>query len=393
MADLKRPDLSPVIVVGGDANALSIARNLGRAGIPVYALNYPSEMIRHSRYARYIDIPTGDRGGDAWAEYLLSPASDHLIGAVLLAASDEAIMMITNHRDALLRKYKLDLSDSCAQRQMLNKLATYIAAREAGVPTPKFWIAETLEDVEAVRDDLVYPLLVKPQFTHEFGKRFKGKFITVDNYADLCSAFETITKAGIRTLLMEKIPGPDDQLCSYYTYLDEEGTNCFDFTKRIIRRFPVNMGGACYHITDYVPDVKELALRLFRHVGLRGLANAEFKRDTRDGQLKLIECNARFTAADCLVAASGFNLSLFVYRRLTGRPQEPLVNYRSGVRLWDPRRDYYAFRQLRDIGQLSFGQWLRSVLRPQTFSYFAWYDPVPGIMKSPYSRRLFSRWK
>ena len=62
------------------------------------------------------------------------------------------------------------------------------------------------------------------------------------------------------------------------------------------------------------------ALRLFRHVGLRGLANVEFKLDPRDGQYKLIECNARFTAANGLVAKSGIDLGRFVYCRAVGLP-------------------------------------------------------------------------
>jgi hypothetical protein len=57
------------------------------------------------------------------------------------------------------------------------------------------------------------------------------------------------------------------------------------------------MGNACYHLTDWNPEVGDLSLKLFQWVGLRGLANAEFKRDERDGKLKLIECNARFTAS------------------------------------------------------------------------------------------------
>ena len=82
------------------------------------------------------------------------------------------------------------------------------------------------------------------------------------------------------------------------------------------------MGTACYHITDWVPEIVEPSLRLFRHVGLRGLANVEYKLDPRDGRHKLIECNARFTASNCLVSASGVNLAAFVYNRLTGRPAD-----------------------------------------------------------------------
>jgi len=134
-------------------------------------------------------------------------------------------------------------------------------------------------------------------------------------------------------MLVELIPGLDDRLCSYYTYLDERGEPLFDFTKRVIRRNPPGMGGACYHVTDWIPEICEPALKLFRHVGLRGLANVEFKRDDRDGQYKLIECNARFTASNCLIERAGFDLARFVYNRVAGLPQAPLTSFRTGLRL------------------------------------------------------------
>ena len=186
--------------------------------------------------------------------------------------------------------------------------------------------------------------------------------------------------AGIRIFLVELIPGPDDKLCSYYTYLDEDGKNLINFTKRVIRRYPVNMGGSTYHITDNVPGVQELALALFRQVGLRGVANVEFKLDERDGQLKLIECNARFTAADCLLVESGLNLPLFVFNRLTGRPHDAPSSYRMGVRLWKPVGDFLAYRQLSRMGSLTFRAWGSSILRRQIFPVFRWNDPLPAMI-------------
>ena len=66
-------------------------------------------------------------------------------------------------------------------------------------------------------------------------------------------------------------------------------------------------GTACYHVTDWIPEAAELGTQLFAHVGLRGLANVEFKQDPRDGQYKLIECNARFVASNGLVSAAGLS--------------------------------------------------------------------------------------
>ena len=197
---------------------------------------------------------------------------------------------------------------------------------------------------------LTFPLIVKPHFTHVYERRSGQKFERVDDFDHLLRAYEALSAAAIPTLLVEWIPGPDDRLCSYYTYLDGEGTPHFHFTKRIIRRFPVGMGNACYHVTDWNPEVRDLALKLFRWVGLRGLANAEFKRDERDGLLKLIECNARFTAANCLVARSGFDLAAFVYNRIVGRPQPPLETYTPGLRLWDPVRDFAVLPRTQEAG-------------------------------------------
>jgi D-aspartate ligase len=196
----------------------------------------------------------------------------------------------------------------------------------------------------------------------------------------LLDTYATVSGAGIETLLVEMIPGPDSKLCSYYTYLDENSEPLFHFTKRIIRRYPVNMGGGCYHITDWIPEVQDVSLRLFKQARLRGLANAEFKRDDRDGKLKLIEVNARFTGANSLVAASGFDLARFVYNRLVGRAQEPLVTYVLGMRLWDPEADFHAFRELRRRGQLTFREWIASLMHRQVLMFFRWYDPWPTMV-------------
>jgi D-aspartate ligase len=374
--------LPPALIVGGEHGCLSIARSLGATGIPVYAINHPESVVRYSRFCKWIDLPGNKTvGTEVWAAYLLGRESNHLRGAVLLAASDEAIELIAEHREALSEKFTLDLSNPEAQLCMLDKLCTYRAAQAAGVPTPKFWVADTREQVEKLERELIFPLILKPIIGHKFSRKFTGSYAVAHRFDELLPAYDAVCRAGIRTFLVEMIPGPDDKLCSYYTYLDEDGKNLIDFTKRVIRRYPMNMGGSTYHITDYVPGIQELGLALFGQVGLRGVANVEFKLDERDGKLKLIECNARFTAADCLLVASGLNLPLLVYNRLTGRAQTVASSrYRMGMRLWKPVGDFVAYRQLNKMGLLTFRAWIRSVMYPQIFPVFRWNDPLPAII-------------
>ena len=376
-----RTQLPPVIVFGGHEGVIPFVRNLGARSIPVYVLNERWAEVGYCRYARKIPLPASSPYPQSAIDFLTGSESDYLKGSVLLAGLDEEVEMIAKHREILAEKFRLDLSNPVAQQIMLDKLQTYHAAQAAGVLTPRFWEIRSIEDIHRLRDKLVYPLIVKPKVSHVFQRTFAAKFIVVDDFQQLLDKYRVVESEGIETLLVEKIPGPDSNLCSYYTYLDEEGNALFDFTKRIIRRYPTNMGIASYHITDRVDHVRELSLKLFRQVGLQGLAVAEFIYDDRTGQLKLIECNARFTAANSLVAKAGFDLGQFVYNRIVGIPQPPLADFRTGLRLWDPERDLLAFLELRKRGEITFVQWLASIMHLQSFALFSWRDPLPSLIR------------
>lgn len=391
------PSLPPAILLGGGCNALSVARSLGRSGVRVYALNTPEAYVCCSRYCQTIKPSGGGEDIRAWGDYLLGAGSASFHGAVLLACSDAELEFMAHNREALAARYRLDLASAEAHLCVLNKLSTYQKAQAAQIALPCYWAPRTREEVEQLRDILRFPLVVKPLYSHAYRKRFTQKLVIAHDFETVHKAVHSARIAGLDVMLVEMIPGPDSLLCSYYTYLDESGAPLFHFTKRVVRRSPPVFGGGSYHVTDWIPEVKELGLRFLQAVGLRGLGNVEFKLDERDGRLKLIECNARFTEANCLVMASGLDLPSLVYNRLVGRPLPPLTSYRTGVRLWYPIEDYRAFRQLRRQGQLSLSQWLAGLSHRKTLPYFRWSDPWPTLvaegrrLRQALGRRL-SRW-
>jgi predicted ATP-grasp superfamily ATP-dependent carboligase len=378
MPDADAAAWPPALIVGGDANALSVARSLRRRGIAVHALNHPGAFIRHSRAARWITL-AGDTGPAGWERFLLGPDSDHLRGAVLLVCSDEAIDLVVRHYAALSAKFRLEPSKGEVKRVLLDKLETYRAAQAAGIPTPRFWRFDTLAELQGAADGLPYPVIVKPLKSQDF-EVFGRKYLFARDKGHLLEQFARAAREGIETVVMEFIPGADDLLCSYNAWIDETGEARLAFTKRIVRRHPVNMGIACCHVTDRNPEAAELGLRFFRHVGLVGFGNVEFKRDARDGRLKIIECNARFTASDCLAVASGVEFGLFSYLWAIGRaPNAPQADYRPGRRLWLPLEDLHAMRALRRQGALSLGGWLASLRPPIMMPLFDWRDPQPAM--------------
>jgi D-aspartate ligase len=377
----RNEQLPPAILLGGDVNALSVARDLSAMGVTVYAVGGAGSSVRHSRHCRWIEL-LGNSDETTWADFLLGAASEHLRGAVLLPCSDAGIRVVARHRDALLKRFLLDVSDPRAQIEMLDKLTTYEHAAKAGVATPKFWPVASREALIRVRDELVYPLVVKPRLSHVFEQRFGKKHVVANSFDSVATAFHAAIEAHVDVLLVELIPGEDDHLASYFTYVDDGGDALIDFTKRVIRRYPAGIGAACYHITDWVPEIVGPSRALLRQSGLRGLANIEFKRDDRDGKYKLIECNGRFAGSNCLVTAAGCNLAAVVYNRIVGRPHEVPSRFKMGLRLWDPMRDFYAFRERRRTGVLTTMRWLASVCHRQTFPVFRWSDPRPGLARA-----------
>jgi D-aspartate ligase len=380
-------DRPPLVVVGGSTNALSVARSLGELGVRVYGLGV-DPFVARSRHLEPIRLgPDADSAADveaAWTQALLGPATEHLRGAVVVAGDDVGLTVLARHRDALLERFRLDESDVRAQLGMLDKLTTYEWAREAGVPTPRFWRVATMADLERLRDELVYPLIVKPLLSHEYQARFPGatKFRVAEDHDALVTGYRELAEVGLAVMLVEKILGSDEQLCSYATHLDASGVPAFDFHKRVIRRYPPNEGLACYHVTGHDPEVKELALRLLKHAGVRGLASVEFIRDERDGLLKLIECNARFSAANPLLVVAGIDAARLVYFRAIGEAYPLPAEHREGLRLWYPVDDLRSFLALRRRGELGTGRWLRSIAHRQHFPILALRDPMPAVARA-----------
>ncbi len=371
-----------VVILGGSANALSVARSLGRRGIQVYLSASEGRHVQYSRYCtRSFPFGRGVKGSDFWRELLLGARSSAFHGSVVFACNDEAVGFIAQHRAELAVNYTLDCSVPELQLAMLDKLETLTLARTVNVPAPRFWQVENADELDRIKSELSFPLIVKPLLSHLFQSKFGGrKFLNVTSHDEVREALERVWAAGLQAMICEWIPGPDHLLSSYYTYIDRNGTPLFHFTKKVIRRYPKNEGLTSYHVTDWNPEVAQMGLRFLAGIGFRGLANVEFKRDLRDGQLKLVECNARFTAPQELFVRCGLDTASIIYNDLVGLPLPREFSYRRDVRLWYPMRDFLAYRQLRALNELTFAEWLKSVWHWQALPFFHPTDPLPTIV-------------
>lgn len=362
------PADAPVVLLGGNVNALSAARSLGGRGVPVYALAESDEPrpVGASRYVRRF-VPAGT----SWDDWLAAAPA----GAVVLPCSDRGLEYVATRRAALvgLGHHPVEADDGLVLA-LLDKAATYEVARRAGIDAPRVWRVDSEDALAAAVAELDFPCAVKPLHPHRAPPSFRAKGVVVatpDGLVALARSVEGVVATEI-------VPGPDDAFCSYYTYL-VEGEPLFSFTKRKLRQFPIRWGTGTLHCTEWVPDAADAGLRLFRAAGLVGLGNVEFKRDARDGRLKLIECNLRLTEADPMIRAAGLDLAHLLYERALGRHVAAPARFAEGMRQWHPMADVRAFLAYRREGDLTAGQWARSLLRPTRLPLFAADDVRPSV--------------
>ncbi|MDQ2724153.1 MAG: hypothetical protein M3Y36_01445 [Actinomycetota bacterium] len=360
-------------------NALSVARTLWRRGVAVDVLagSISDSPVQHSRAARsYVQLTEGQDPTDAWLDWLRTSAQP----SVVLPCSDEGLELIARHRHSLtaVGHQPIEANDEVLLA-MLDKSRTYELARQIGVPAPQTITVAVTDDLDLL-DRFTFPCAIKPVNSHVFVRRFQpfAKGARVHSPQHARRLLEPIMAEGIAMLLTEVVDGTDE-CCSYYSYLDAEGEPLTHFTKRKLRVYPTHFGLGTYHMTEWQPEVAELGLRFFQGVGLRGVGNVEFKRDRRDGQLKLIECNPRFTHANELVRFSGIDFGWLAYSRLAGTPPPPLDGFRDNIGFWFAVDDVRALRQYRRDGELSLASWTSSMFHRQCPPTFWWRDPRPSL--------------
>ena len=367
----------PAIILGGSSNAVSVARSLGRAGVAVHALGDPTNQVRWSRHvAEFAAIKSPDAQSKT-LEWLASGPRN----GVLLPCDDEALELVARHRAELTALgYVASEHDDEVLLDMLDKERTYELAAAAGVATPFTMTLRADTELDAIAPGFSFPCAVKPLQSHLFARHLPGvKALIANDEPELRRHAQLAASLKVDVMLTEIIPGPEAAFCSYYSYLDEEGQPLFHYTRHKLRQHPLPFGVASYATNDQQPEAQQIGLRFFQGVGLRGLGNVEFKRDARDGQLKLIECNSRFTAADRHLWLCGLDLPLFVYNRLLGRPLPPMETRRYGVHIWHPLQDVRTFAAARDQGALTLRGWLRSLAHRQHFAVADFRDPMPTV--------------
>jgi predicted ATP-grasp superfamily ATP-dependent carboligase len=370
------------LVLGSDYKALGIVRSLGRHGIPVWVLRDEHVIASWSRYsARAIDWPAS---GDAErVAFLLSLGARHgLDGWALFPTDDETAAFLARSRKELAARFTITTPRWEILRWAYDKRLTYRRAASIGVAHPRTHYPRSRAELGAI--DIAFPAILKPAIRAEQNSFTMSKAWRVDDRDSLLARYDEAASLMDSSLIMvqELIPGAGEQQLSYAA-LCRDGRPIASVVARRTRQWPMDFGRASTFV-ETIDDleVEASATSILETLRFTGIVEVEFKRDPRDGELKLLDINPRAWGWHSLGRGAGVDFPYLLWRMLSGETL-PRIRGRAGVRWVRALTDLPTVLGEIRARRLSIGAYLRSLRRPIEYAILAADDPLPALVEVP----------
>jgi predicted ATP-grasp superfamily ATP-dependent carboligase len=325
----------PAVVVGIDTPiGLTVVRDLGQAGVPVFGIGRSASALgMTSRYLTRGLVRARD--AESFIDQLAGLAAE-LGPACLFAVSESDITLLNRHR-ARLSGYTIMFADQARMDSVLNKDQTYAAAARVGIRTPRTEQPAALSEVERLGTELRFPVVLKWANPHEVAARLDAAGLALDKTHYCHSAPELLAyltpyeRAGVYPLIQE--------YCAGYGLgqfvLMKDGQPQYTFQHRRVHEWPPEGGfsSMCESLpADAHAGQMAKSVALLRELRWEGIAMVEYRHDPASGESALMEVNGRFWGSLPLAWHAGARFPSMMHT-LWGRRQ-PLAAgvYRSGVR-------------------------------------------------------------
>jgi D-aspartate ligase len=376
MRSLSHSGSMPTVVLGDNISALAVLRALGGRGIRTFLHGEKGDVAGRSRYASR--LPGGDDAGSA----VSLPAvlrSSGIQEAVLFPCSDEWLQAVAAFPSEDRGTFPSPIATHDVVETLTKKDLFARATAVYDVPHPRTTEVRCPEDLARFSDHELASSFLKPSDSQAFSRRFGVKGFCVADRRQAGEMLRDATAAGFCLVLQEFIPAHPSAHVFLDGFVDRGGQIRGLLARRRLRMFPPGLGNSTDSVTvplaAAAPAVDALR-RLFRGLGYRGLFDAEFVRDERDGVFHIIEVNARPWFQLELAAAAGLDLVGMAYDDALGRRVRDAPAYRVGARWVNPIQDLRS--RVAPDGAATAPPRRRDPWLRARHAVFRWNDPVPG---------------
>ena len=369
----------PVVVLGSGVTALGLCRTLSKAGIANYLVNADGDFANRSRWVQPLEISVTE-----------SADPDLLVGLLERLEFDRAVLMPCSDRwsNAVAglpaewsERFPASFSTGRAVEVLTDKDLLRQCLERLDLPGPRTIPVSDAGDMAEIPDEEIPGFFLKPRDSQSFSRHFRRKAFTVTDRSNAADRLSEMTAAGFEAVFQEYVAGPMDAHYFVDGFADRNNAIKALFARRRLLMFPVDFGNSTLMESvplDEVSQAVDVLERLLADLNYRGIFNAEFKRDERDGVFKLLEVNVRPWWFVEFAALCGVDVGTMAYRDALGLPVEPVFRYSAGTKHMMFSQHLRAFLALRSSDGLKLSQWLRDS-RGASDAVFRWSDPLPGI--------------
>jgi predicted ATP-grasp superfamily ATP-dependent carboligase len=370
-----------VIVTGGDFQAISVLRTLARKGVPVILLDSEYCISRFSRFKKRFFKSPHLSEKELYLDFLIELAEkEDLKGWIIIPNSDEAVYILSKYKDILEKYYKVPTPSWEVINNLYIKKNTYQVAAKNGIPTPKTYYPENLDELLDL--NLPFPVVLKPSIRDNFYSKVKIKAFLVNNKDELIKAYKKLCSVihSSEVLVQEFIPGGANQLYSFCPYF-KEGKVVSGIMAKRSRQHPMDFG----HATTFaelvdIPEMQKIAEQFLSLINYYGIAEVEFMKDPQNGEYKLLEVNPRIWGWHSLAIAAGVDLPYILYRDMIGEKIEfttPLKHLKWVRLITDIPT---AFLEIIN-GRMKIADYITSMKGKKEFAVFSFSDPLPFLLE------------
>ena len=372
---------TPVLVLGSPhRTTLGVIRALARAGIPQFAVGAGTSFVSYCRWHRRLhDDFENDPNADSLSEFLGRLSVERM---VLIPCSDAWVAAVGRLERTLAARFPASIPPQESLDICLDKSRFANMMARLGLPHPRTISIGAFDDVRTLWDSGFYNPFLKPRNSLAFSTRFQKKALLVANADEAIMWIREAGQHGIEFVLQEYIPGPATN--HYYVdgFIDRMGTVCARFARRCVRLSDDLFGVSSCMVSIPLNEAKapiEILDQLLPALRYRGVFNAQFKYDERDGLFKLLDLNPRAWGGVSLAVSCGVNVIDMAYQDALGRPVGQITSYPVG-RYWvNAALDNAVCWQLFREGRLTARAWLRTRIGAVP-AIFRWDDPLPAIV-------------
>jgi len=380
--------LNPVVVIGTGMTALGVARTLGRHGIDVYAVTDKRDPVVFSKYCKKsftIDETKHHKG--ILKRLLIEIGKSLSKRAVVYPTSDMDALNLAELKNELSDDYFFVVGDKEPVETLVNKKKFYRVLSNAGIAYPQTYSPENLKEAHELATKLDYPIFIRPAITQMFSWAFpeNGKGFVAHSPSELENYYSLATQHGIDVMFQEIIPGPPANSYQLEGYYNSKYNPLVLFARQRLRIWPPGFGNTTLCVSTPMANLteeKDSINKLIAAIGYNGFASAEFKKDERDGALKLLEINARPWWHFWLSESCGVDIALTSYLDAIGEIEEtaPKAHYELGVKSVSLFDDVMAAAHMLRNKKLRLHEWTSSFRGVRCDAFLSKDDLLPLII-------------